>query len=195
MLPPLPGGMVGSIVSTDWFLPWDAPRRGASRPRLGRVPPLLILTLSLARSARPGAATTAWRPTSQHLWFSDSLAARAPCLSWRAQPNVFWLDYCLRLGHRCGRRPRSPTPSRLSPYQGTVSHPGPPLTDRILCQPTQRPSLTPLLSLIFCLLGFPDNRRCLLGHPDKCHPSVWPAPYPAPYLCCVFSPHPGLGCR
>ena len=152
MLPPLPGRMVGSIVPTDWFL-----RPGAAG--VSAVFPLVdsnLISGPLGPSWGCHHCLAARVTTPLVLRLSGG---PCPCLSWRAQPNVFWPDYSLRLGLRCGRRPLTQTPSRLGPYQGTVSQPRPPLTDHILCQPTQHQSLTPLLSLIICLLGLPDDRR------------------------------------
>ena len=172
MLPPRSGGMVWSIVPTDWILRQDTPRRRGSPP----PPPCFLFFVD--SNLISGPLGPSWRLPP--LPGAPRSATSGSQTFWRPVPSSFLVG-------RCGRKPRAPTPYCLGPYQGTVSHPGPAPTDRILCEPTQRPSLTPLLSPIFCLLGLPDGRR---------RTPRAPCLRPARTLSlCVFSPLPGLGCR
>ena len=98
--------MVGSIFPTDWFQRRDTPRRRgslASRPRSPLVDSNLI-SGPLGPSWGCHHCLAPHVPTPLVLRLSGG---PCPRLSWRAQPKVFWPDYCLQLGHRCGQASRS----------------------------------------------------------------------------------------
>ena len=102
------------------------------------------------------------------------------------QPNVFRSGLPLSLGHLCGRRPCAPTPSRLGPYQGCVSHLQPSLSRlsllpthsaAVLSAPPGRPPQSYLPSTQPSWLA----GAVRLSHCLRCPPSIRPAPYLSVY--------------
>ena len=142
--------MVGSIRSYRRGS-HDGPRLAAwGRWRLSRVISSFIagpLGPVQGLPPQPGA------PRPYTFLSCDALAARASVI-----PSS---GHRLQLSLLCGRRPRTLTPSRLSPYRGSVSHLWP-TPSRPRLRPTHLAAVLNIpLSLIFCPLSLPG----------------WPAPY------------------